>query len=77
MMSQPPPSGPDVRGSGPGPGGPSWNLWDRLIIVHWSADFWAVAVETPSGHYEKLPLWFRSYAATRDWLINFEIEALS
>lgn len=77
MTSHQPPPGSGVRGSALGPGGPSWNLWDRLIIVHWSADYWAVAVETPSGHYEKIPLWFRSYKAARDWIINFEIEALS
>lgn len=77
MSSYPQPPGPGGLGSAPDPGGPAWKLWDRLIIVHWTADYWAVAVETPSGHYEKLPLWFRSYAAARDWLIKFEIEALS
>lgn len=48
-----------------------------MIICHWSADWWFIAVETPSGHYERIPMWFNSYADARTWLINFEIEALA
>lgn len=77
MSPCPTPSGEGGRGGAPSPDGPTWSLWERLIIIHWSADYWAVAVETPSGHYEKIPLWFRTYQAARDWLIKFEIEALS
>lgn len=65
-----------VRGSAP-PAGPTWNLWDRIVIVHFGGTDWGVAVETPSGHYEVMPLKFWSYHEARSWIINFEIEALS
>lgn len=77
MREQQPPSEPGVRGSASGSDGQSWNLWDRMVIVHIYADRWAVAVEAPGGHYEVVPIPFRTYGAARDWLINFEIEALS
>lgn len=59
------------------PAGPTWNLWDRIVIVHLGGTDWGVAVEAPSGHYEVLPLKFWSYADARSWVIRFEIEALA
>lgn len=69
------PSG-GVGGSAP-PDGPTWNLWDRIVIVHMGGVDWGVAVEAPSSHYEVLPLKFWSYKDARNWVIKFEIEALS